>query len=187
MVKRPMPCSVLQCSPWKQEVAKAKCRLAWSLEDRSKPKPNSQCSRPTQGETLVVCSMKNVQTTELCLSEPWKWSESEVLLFWYVENCSDGGALSLWTMTIVRERSSVVLRHISHSESETLLRFNLKSNLSVVVLTQDRYVEITYVICQRERYEKRRDLKNMLKRWPRFRRSQQRSYVHYLSATTESE
>ena len=37
MVKRPMPCSVLQCSSWKQEVAKAKCRLAWSLEDRSKP------------------------------------------------------------------------------------------------------------------------------------------------------
>ena len=130
------------------------------------------------------------------------------------EKRSDDGALSLWTMEMVGEWSSVVLirgklfrrrssvslnndnsqrtksvvlRHISHSESETLLRFNLKSNLSVVVLTQDRYVEITYVICQRERYEKRRDLKNMLKRWPRFRRSQQRSYVHYLSATTESE
>ena len=86
-----------------------------------------QCSRPTQGETLVVCSTIPVQTAELCFSEPWKWSESEVLLLWSVRNCSDGGALSLWTMTMVRGRSSVILRHTSHSESETLLRFNIKS------------------------------------------------------------
>jgi len=87
----------------------------------------AQCSRPIQGEVLVVCSMKPVQTAELCLSEPWKWSESEVLLSWNMRNRSDGGALFLWTMTMIRERSSVVLRHISHLESETLLLFNIKS------------------------------------------------------------
>ena len=42
----------------------------------------AQCSRPIRGEMLVVCSIQPVQTAELCLSEPWKWSESEVLLFW---------------------------------------------------------------------------------------------------------
>ena len=144
MVKRPMPCSVLQFSSWKQEVAKAKCRLAWFLEDRSKPKPNSPVLSPNTRRSAGGLFNKTR---------------------------SDSGALSLWTMTMVRERSSVVLRHISHSESETLLRFNIKSNLSVVVLTQNRYAEITYIICQREWYEKRRDLKNMLKRWSRFRRS----------------
>jgi len=46
-------------------------------------------------------------------------------------------------MEMVGERSSVVLKQTSHSESETFSRFNIKSNLSVVVLTQNRYAEIT--------------------------------------------
>ena len=79
----------------------------------------AQCSCLAQGETLVVCSMKN---------------------------CSDDGTLSLWTMIMIRERSSIVPRHISRSESEALLWFNKKSNLSVTDLTQNRHAEITYVM-----------------------------------------
>ena len=85
----------------------------------------AQCFRPTQGEALVVRSKKPVQTAELRLPESWKWSEGEVLLFWNI-NCSDGGTLSLWTMKVIRGRSSVSLRHISHSESKTLLPVNKK-------------------------------------------------------------
>ena len=125
MVKRPMPCSVLQCSSWKQEVAKAKCCLAWSLEDRSKPRPNSPVLSPNTRRNAG--GLLN-------------------------ETRSDGGALSLWTIKMVRERSSVVLKRkklfrrrssvsLNHDngqqnevllvwdtpESETLLRFNIKS------------------------------------------------------------
>jgi len=39
------------------------------------------CIRQILGEVLMVCSMKHVQTLKLCLSEAWKWSESEVLSF----------------------------------------------------------------------------------------------------------
>jgi len=166
-------CLAQSCSALPGNERSLRRNAAWLDLLRTAPSRSrtAQYCRPIQGEALVVCSMKTVQTAELYLSEPWKWSESEVLLLWNVKNCSDGGALSLWTMTMVRERSSVVLRHISHSESETLLRFNIKSDLSVVVLSQNRYAEITYVICQREWHEKRRDSKNMLKRWSRFRRN----------------
>jgi len=72
-------------------------------------------------------------------------------------------------MTMVRERGSVFLRNVSHLKSETLLCFNTKRYFSVTVSIQNRYAETDYVICQREWYKKRRDSKNMLKRWSRFR------------------
>ena len=141
-------CLAQSCSTLPGNKRSLRRNAAWFDLLRTAPSRGrtAQCSCLAQGEMLVVCSMKPVQTMEPCLSEPWKWLEDEVLLFWNVKNCSDGGTLSLWTMEMVRERSSVVLKHISHSESETLLRFNIISNLSVVVLTQNRYAEITYVM-----------------------------------------
>ena len=100
IVKRPMSCSVLQYSSWKQEVAKAKCRLAWSLEDRSKPRPNSPVLSPNTRRSAGGL---------------------------FNETCSDDGALSLWTMTMVGERSSLVLRHIRERNSVTMQYKKLNS------------------------------------------------------------
>jgi len=122
-------CLVQSCSTLPGNKRSLRRNAAWLDLLRTAPSwsRTSQCYRPTQSEVLVVCSMKPVQTAEFRLSEPWKWSESEVLLFWNVKNYSDGGTPSLWTMEMIREQSSVVLRHIGHSESETLSLFNIKS------------------------------------------------------------
>jgi len=101
IVKRPMPCSVLQCSSWKQEVAKAKRRLAWSLKDRSKPRLNSPVLSP-------------------------KTRRSAGGLF--NETRSDGGASSLWTMEMVRGRSPVVLKHEKLSRLRSSVSLNHESD-----------------------------------------------------------
>jgi len=72
IVKRPMSCAVSQYST--QNKRSLRRNAAWLDLLRTAPSRNrtTQCSRPSQGEALVVCSMKPVQTAELCLSKPWK-------------------------------------------------------------------------------------------------------------------
>ena len=84
---------------WYGQKADALLSLAVIFPETPSRGRTAQCSRPTQSKALVVCSMKHR---------------------------SDSGALFLWTTTMVRERSSVSLRYISHSENKTLLLFNVK-------------------------------------------------------------
>ena len=82
IVKRQMSCSVLQYSDRNKRSLRR--NAAWLDLLRTAPSRGrtAQCSRLTQGETLVVSSMKPVQTAKLCFSGPWKWSreESSVIL-----------------------------------------------------------------------------------------------------------
>jgi len=78
-------CLAQSCSnlPGNKRSLRRNAALAWSLEDRSKPRPNSLVLSPNTRRGAGGL----FNTTR-----------------------SDGGALSLWTMEMVRERSSVVLR-----------------------------------------------------------------------------